>query len=309
MSPIDVGGALPPPPPPPRDEDRDRTDRDRDRDRDDRANRFLKTVHESAAKGREQLAQHDAAVKKQADHDASERDVVTERSDRERTDSRQEGDSIADSKVANDRAPKRDAKDGPAREARRAANDATAANADLRRNVAGRTAPRADVPAPSLSSGARPQETTQEQQDGKRQKLAASRGAGEKGSAENAPASKPNQSGPDAATAAAPTAGNAPEAKLGKPGEEPVIPRGIVRQAVEFASFAERGGVIEFSLSLGNGGPSLALSSLGDKKIQIRVDHRGVKTDSGRVITRADLDELVARLKARGIDVVEVVLC
>lgn len=310
MSPIDVGGALPPPPPPPRDEDRDRTDRDRDRDRDDRANRFLKTVHESAAKGREQLAQHDAAVKKQADHDASERDVVTERSDRERADSRQEGDdSIVDSKGTHERLPKRDAKDGPAREARRAANDATAANADLRRNVAGRTAPRTDVPAPSLSSGARPQETTLDQEDGKREKLAASRGRSEKGSPEHATTSKSHPGGPDAATPTAPTSGNAPEAKPGKPGEEPVIPRGIVRQAVEFAAFAERGGVIEFSLSLGNGGPSLSLSSLGDKKIQIRVDHRGAKTESGGVITRADLDELIARLKARGIDVVEVVLC
>lgn len=310
MSPIDVGGALPPPPPPPRDEDRDRTDREKDKARDDRAQRFLKTVQESANQGRERLAQQDAAVKKQAEHEASDRDVASERSDRERGESGRGSELGGAAEKTGAKSTKRGENEGGAREARRAVDASNAAIADQRRGAANRDVARgADASAAVPARGASSEEPAAKSSEATREKSDSGPKSGKRERKESAPGiEKPIESAPVRSQSGPASSTVAPDAAAKMPAEEPSIPRGIVRQAVEFAAFSERGGVIEFTLGLA-GGPTLTLAALGNKKIQIRVDHRGATTVNGKTITRADLDELIARMRERGIDVTEVELC
>lgn len=94
---------------------------------------------------------------------------------------------------------------------------------------------------------------------------------------------------------------------LGRTNVDASIPPHVVRQAVEFAAFSERGGLMEFSLGLTAnvlGGAVMTLRALGDRRIAIKV----VNGKAGKVIQSADLEDLLARMKARGIEVVEVVV-
>lgn len=93
----------------------------------------------------------------------------------------------------------------------------------------------------------------------------------------------------------------------GRMNSDSAIPAHVVRQAVEFAAFSERGGLMEFSLGLTAnvlGGAVMTLRALGDRRIAIKV----VNGKAGKVIQSTDLEGLIDRMKARGIEVVEVVV-
>lgn len=311
MSPIDVGGALPPPPPPPRDEDRERTDREKDRERDDRAQRFLKTVHESAHQGRERLAQQDAAVKKQAEREVSEREGADDRADHARTEGGRENESgrAADARPGEPKQKARLDADAARGDLRRAANAAQTAGSDRRRSEApkeAKTTPHAA--APERPRGSEPDDVAaarpSDREDPGAVRTAKKRERKDAKDQVERPVDAP-AAGARAAEVATPPA---PGVSKSGGDAEPAIPHAIVRQAVEFAAFSERGGIIEFSLGLA-GGASLTLAALGNRKIKIRIDHRGPKVEGGDTITRADLEDLVARLRQRGIDVTEIELC
>ncbi len=296
MAPIDVNGpSVPPAPIPPAD-----NDDDKDRDRDDRAKKsdaFLRVMRDSVTKEHEkQRAQQNAAMEVSRETTEAVESAMT-KGDRDRDASRRDGEPLVDvGSRADDDSPR-------------------SSSRALPRNSTSQSKPQVGRSTPFHGDNAAVRPSNEAQSVEKSESRTPRVKDGERISESDAdPPSDPAKLAPSRVAEADAFAGNPSTGLPGSPGLKgerekqdgaPLVPNSVVRQAVEFAQFSERGGLLEFSLGLaGNvlGGALLTIQSLGHKKIAIKlVNGRG-----GKALSPSDLNELVERMRERGIDVTTV---